>query len=85
MKKITPHFLSVYRISLLTSSPSKNEEDKSKLLEKITDKKKELVTYQKQSLEEMKKELQAASNPDQKETLEKEIKVLEAKIAALEK
>jgi hypothetical protein len=62
-----------------------NEEDKSKLLEKITDKKKELVTYQKQSLEEMKKELQAASNPDQKETLEKEIKVLEAKIAALEK
>ena len=33
----------------------------------------------------MKKELQAASNPDQKETLEKEIKVLEAKIAALEK
>ena len=27
-----------------------NEEDKSKLLEKITDKKKELVTYQKQSL-----------------------------------
>ncbi|MCH1713377.1 MULTISPECIES: hypothetical protein [Lactococcus] len=62
-----------------------NEEDKNKLLEKITDKKKELVTYHKQSLEEMKKELHAASDPQQKEALEKEIKALEAKIAALEK
>ncbi|MEQ7059756.1 hypothetical protein ABQD70_04125 [Lactococcus petauri] len=66
-------------------TPPLNEEDKNKLLEKITDKKKELVTYHKQSLEEMKKELQAASDPQQKEALEKEIKALEAKIAALEK
>lgn len=62
-----------------------NEEDKNKLLEKITDKKKELVTYHKQSLEEMKKELQSATDPKQKEALEMEIKALEAKIAALEK
>lgn len=62
-----------------------DEGDKNKLLEQIKNKKKELVTYQKQSLEEMKKELQSAQDPQQKATLEKEIKALEEKIAALEK
>ncbi len=62
-----------------------DNENKNKVLQKITVKKKQLVTYHKQSLEEMKKELKSAKNPQQKAILEKEIKALEAKIAALEK
>ncbi|WP_251711848.1 hypothetical protein [Lactococcus ileimucosae] len=62
-----------------------DEGDKNKLIEKISSKKKELVTYQKESLEQMKKDLQSAQDPQQKATLEKEIKALEEKIAALEK
>lgn len=62
-----------------------NQDDKAKVLKQISDKKKELVGYQKESLVQLKKELQGAEDATQKEMLEKEIAALEKKIAALEK